>query len=403
MNSKHKNSVTALDVNDPKWPYFAEDEINAVIKVLKSGKVNYWTGQEIKLFEKEFAAAAGCKYAVALSNGTVALEIALHSLGLGPGDEVIVTPRTFIASASSAVIQGIIPIFADVDIDSGNITADTIKPMISSRTKAIIVVHLAGWPCDMDPILDLARKHNLKVIEDCAQCHGATYKGQPCGSFGDIAAWSFCQDKIMTTGGEGGMLTTNNKAVWDSAWSFRDHGKSYDEVNKENHALGFKWLHNSFGSNCRMTEMQAAIGRIQLNKLDAWILARRRNAAILVNKLSNLPGIRIPIPDSETGHSYYKFYVYMIPDANKPQWSRTQIMEDCHKRNIPCFSGCCGEIYLENAFINLGLQPSERLPAAKELGETSLMFPVHPTLTEDHMYAYAQLLYDVFKENWNRS
>lgn len=400
MDNERKIVFNPLINDDSQWPYFAEDELKAVVDVLRSGKVNYWTGNEIKLFQKEFGAAMGCDYAIALSNGTVALELAIYALGLQPGDEVIVTPRTFIASASAAVIHGITPVFADVDRDSGNITADTIESVITSKTKAIIAVHLAGWPCDMDLILDVAHRYDLKVIEDCAQCHGATYKGRPCGSLGDVAAWSFCQDKIMTTGGEGGMLTTNNRDIWELAWSFKDHGKSYNSVNNAEHPLGFRWLHDSFGTNFRMTEMQAVIGRKQLAKLHEWVAIRRRNAAILENALSLLPGLRIPIPDSEIGHSYYKFYIYIIPDANKPWWSRDHIMEDCKERGIPCFSGCCSEIYLEKAFRDSGLQPTDRLVVAKELGETSLMFLVHPTLSEEHMHLYAQLLCDVFNENW---
>src|SRR5208282_1519874 len=265
----------------PSWPYFEADEIEAAASVLRSGKVNYWTGDLGRRFEDEFAAYVGCRHAVALSNGTVALELALHALGVGAEDEVITTSRTFIASASCAVMRGARPVLADVDRDSQNITAETIRAALSPRTKAIIAVHLAGWPCDMDPILRLAGERGLKVIEDCAQALGATYKGRPVGSMGDAAAFSFCQDKIMTTGGEGGMMTTHNEEVWKRAWSFKDHGKSYDAVHRRAHPPGFRWLHESFGTNWRMTEMQSAIGRVALRKVAAWVEIRRRNAAIL--------------------------------------------------------------------------------------------------------------------------
>lgn len=383
---KEMNAGAALSFVHAPWPHFAVDEINAVAAVLQSGKVNYWTGEECRHFEQEFARAVGCEYGVALSNGSVALELALHALGLESGDEIIVTPRTFLASASAAIIRGIKPIFADVDPNTGDITADTIKAVLTPRTKAIITVHLAGWPCDMDPILELAKEHNLKIIEDCAQCHGATYKGRPCGSLGDVAAWSFCQDKIMTTGGEGGMLTTNNADAWSKAWSFKDHGKSYDAVYNREHPVGFRWLHEDFGTNWRMTEMQAVIGRMQLRKLSGWLAIRRRNAQILLDHLTDSPVLRIPVPSANIGHAYYKFYAYVHPAALKSGWSRDRIMLEINNQGIPCTVGSCSEIYLEKAFEKHGLRPATRLPNARMLGETSLMFLVHPTLTEDDMH-----------------
>ncbi|NLC10461.1 MAG: DegT/DnrJ/EryC1/StrS aminotransferase family protein, partial [Gammaproteobacteria bacterium] len=228
------------------WPSFSEEEANAVRDVVLSNKVNYWTGQEGREFEQEFAAWSGTQHAIALMNGTVALDVALQALGVGKGDEVIVTSRTFLASVSSIVNAGAVPVFAEVDVDSQNITAATIAAVLTPRTRAIICVHLAGWPCDMDPIMQLAEQHNLFVIEDCAQAHGATYKGKPVGSIGHVGAWSFCQDKIMTTGGEGGMVTTNDTDLWKTMWALKDHGKSWDAVYEREHAPGFRWLHESF-------------------------------------------------------------------------------------------------------------------------------------------------------------
>lgn len=367
------------------WPYFAEDEIGAAMAVLRSGKVNYWTGEEGRKFEKEFAEYCDVKYAVAVANGTVALELALRAIGITAGDEVIVTPRTFIASASSVVMCGARPVFADIDVDSQNITAETIRKVITPSTKAIITVHLAGWPCDMDPILDLARQYNLKVIEDCAQAHGATYKDRKVGSMGDIAAFSFCQDKIMTTGGEGGMIVTNNESLCGRVWAFKDHGKSYDTVYQRKHAPGFRWLHESFGTNGRMTEIQAAIGRVQLRKLDHWIAVRRHNAGILSEKFSKFAALRIITPEKNIGHSYYKYYIFVRTERLKKGWNRDRIIGSVVENGISCYSGSCGEIYLEKAFKDAGLSPAKRLPAAKELSETSLMFPVHPTLTDKNM------------------
>ena len=342
------------------WPFFDSDEIAAVASVLQSGKVNYWTGEEGHLFEKEFAASIGVNYAVAVMNGTVALEAALMALNIGGGDEVIVTPRSYIASASCAVMRGAKPAFADVDRNSQNITADTIKKVITNRTRAIVAVHLAGWPCEMDAIMALAKKHGLAVIEDCAQASGAFYKGCPVGSFSDVAAFSFCQDKIMTTGGEGGMIVTNNKDIWSKVWSYKDHGKSCDVVYGNNDLKpghSFKWLHESFGTNWRMTEMQAVIGRIQLRKLPVWIERRRRNADILTKAFLNVPALRVTTPPDHISHAYYKYYVFLKPDMLKTGWDRKRIIVAINAEGIPCFTGSCSEIYLEKAFDADSIRP----------------------------------------------
>jgi len=369
------------------WPIFAKDEIAAVKRVLQSGKVNYWTGNEGRLFEKEFAASIGVKYAVAVMNGTVALEAALMALGIGKGDDVIVTPRSFIASASCAVMRGAKPVFADVDRESQNITAATIEKVITRRTRAIIAVHLAGWPCAMDEIMTLAKKHKLAVIEDCAQAVGAFYKGRQVGSFGDAAAFSFCQDKILTTGGEGGMVVTNKKEIWSKVWSYKDHGKSYDAVYKSDIKPGpsFRWLHESFGTNWRMMEVQSAIGRIQLQKLEGWIRKRRRNAEILTNAFLNIPALRVTVPPDNVVHSYYKYYVFLRPEMLKKGWDRERIITAINNLGIPCFTGSCSEMYREKAFAKDNLRPGKPLPVAKELGDTAIMFPVHPTLSVSDM------------------
>jgi dTDP-4-amino-4,6-dideoxygalactose transaminase len=366
------------------WPFFEADEVEAATRVLRSGKVNYKTGEEGRLFEQEFAAFTGCKHGLAVANGTVALELALHALGIGAGDEVIVPSRTFIASASCVVMRGARPVIADVDETSQNITAETIRPVLSARTKAIIAVHLAGWPCEMDSIVELARERGIKVIEDCAQAHGASHQGRPVGSFGDAAAFSFCQDKIMTTGGEGGMVTINDDAAWEGAKSFRDHGTSHDGKGNSKDSHGFRWVHDSFGTNWRLTEMQSAIGRTQLRKLAAWVAARRRNAAVLAKRLAGCPGLRVTAPEQEIGHSYYKYYAFVRPERLRAGWNRERILAAINAEGIPCFNGICGEIYLEKAFPE-EWRPSSRLRIARELGETSLMFQVHPTLSEQDM------------------
>lgn len=382
----------------PGWPVFEPDEVQAVTEVLQSGKVNYWTGTVCREFEREYADYLGVRHTIALHNGTLALELALYAFGIGDGDEVITTSRTFIASASAAVMRGCIPIIADVDPVSQNVTAETIRPLITPKTKAIIPVHLAGWPCDMDSIMELAREHNLIVIEDCAQAHGAFYKGRPVGSIGHAGAFSFCQDKIMTTGGEGGLLALNDTEVWKKAWAFKDHGKSYDAVYNKEHPPGFRWLHESFGTNWRMLEVQAAIGRIQLRKLPDWIKRRRANAQVLTEAFARHRAFRLTLPDADIYHAYYKYYVFVKPEELAPGWSRDRIMNEVTARGVPCFSGSCSEIYLEKAFTDAGYGPQERLPVARELGETSLMFLVHPTLTAQDMQRMADVVDEVMLE-----
>ncbi|MBC2382877.1 DegT/DnrJ/EryC1/StrS aminotransferase family protein [Pseudomonas sp. WS 5106] len=367
------------------WPFFSEEEANAVRDVILSNKVNYWTGQETREFEKEFAAWAGTSYAVALANGTVALDVALKALGIREGDEVIVTPRTFLASVSSIVNAGAVPVFAEVDPDSQNITVDTIRAVFTERTRAIICVHLAGWPCDMDPIMDFADSHALKVIEDCAQAHGALYKGRPVGSIGHIGAWSFCQDKIMTTGGEGGMVTTNDRSLFLDMWSFKDHGKSWQAVYEREHPPGFRWVHDSFGTNWRMLEVQGVIGRIQLRRMASWHRSRIANAQRIWSVAKEIKGLRVPDIPAQIVHAAYKCYVFVKPNELRADWSRDRILAEISAQGVPCYSGSCSEVYLEKAFDGTGWRPTTRFEVAKELGETSLMFLVHPSLSADEI------------------
>ena len=367
------------------WPSFEEDEIHAATTVLRSGKVNYWTGEQGRLFEKEFAAYCGSAYGVAVANGSVGLDAALHVLGIGKGDEVIVSPRSFFASAGAIALSGALPAFAEVDRDSQNITPDSIAARLSSRTKAILCVHLNGWPCDMAAIRELADKHGLFVIEDCAQAHGAKIDGRFAGTWGHIGVFSFCQDKIMTTAGEGGMLLTDDPGLWSKLWSFKDHGKSYERVHAQDHPEGFRWLHESIGTNYRMTEVQAAVGRVQLKKLDGWVETRRRHAAFINNAVAHIDCIRVVNPPANTYHSYYKHYIFVRPERLAKGWDRNRILREFAKAGIPALSGACPEIYLEKAFAGSAAKPAERLAVARELGETSLQFLVHPTLTDEQV------------------
>jgi len=387
-----------LNTSFSPWPSYTQEEADAVSQVLLSNRVNYWTGKECREFEREFAEFAGTNHAIAVANGTVALDLALKALGIGAGDEVIVTSRTFLASVTCIVNAGAWPVFADVDADSQGISAETVASLINDNTKAVIAVHLAGWPCEMDGLNDLACRHGLSVIEDCAQAHGATYKGKPVGSLGHVAAWSFCQDKIMTTGGEGGMVTTNDRELWSRMWAYKDHGKSWEAVYEREHLPGFRWLHESFGTNWRMTEMQAAIGRIQLRRMPDWAERRRANCEAIWQAARECKGLRVPDVPEHIGHAGYKCYVFVEPTTLKLGWDRNRVMSEIVSAGVPCFSGSCSEVYFEKAIQDAGMAPAERLPVARELGDTSLMFLVHPTLTAEEVKLTCKVLARVMKE-----
>ncbi|MDO8254144.1 DegT/DnrJ/EryC1/StrS family aminotransferase [Shewanella algae] len=377
------------------WPSFTQEEADAVSRVLLSNKVNYWTGSECREFEEEFAAWVGCEYAVALGNGTLALDVALKALNVGEGDEVITTPRTFLASASSIVTAGANPVFADVDLNSQAITAESIEAVLTPKTKAVIVVHLGGMPAEMDAIMALSEKRGFYVIEDCAQAHGAKYKGRSVGTIGHIGAWSFCQDKIMTTGGEGGMVTTNSKELWSKMWSYKDHGKSYDAVYNAQHQPGFRWLHESFGTNWRMTEIQAVLGRIQLTRMEKWTTNRRSHGKMLDDVVKGFACIRlVEVPDY-IEHAEYKHYFFVRPENLALGWDRDRIVNAVVEKGVPCMQGSCAEVYLEKAFDNTPWRPTVRLKNARLLGETSIMMLVHPTLTKDEMSKACKVLDEV--------
>ncbi len=368
------------------WPDFSEMEAQAVADVIRSNRVNYWTGQISRTFERRFAEHTGVSHAVALANGTLALDVALKALGIGPGHEVIVTPRTFIASISCVVNAGAVPVFADVDRESGNISAVTIAACITPRTRAVIPVHLAGWPCDMTAIMQLASDHGLFVIEDCAQAHGAMIEDRSVGSIGHVGAWSFCQDKIMTTGGEGGMVTTNDPALWKAMWSFKDHGKSWEAIYEREHAPGFRWVHEGFGTNWRMLEVQAAIGCIQLDRLAGWTDRRTQIAMRLAEALSRFPdAVRMPLPGPGMRHAFYRLYAYIRDAGLKPDWDRNRIVAALADAGVQVLHGTCSEVYLEKAFDGTPYRPDSRLPIARELGETSLMFLTHPTMEDQEL------------------
>ena len=373
------------------WPHYDDEQVEAVAAVLRSGRVNYWTGEEGRAFEREYAEYLGRRHAIAVANGTVALELALEAFGIGAGDEVIVPARTYIATASCTVMRGAVPVVADIERNSGLITAETIEAALTPKTRAIIVVHIAGWPCEMDEIMALAERHKLVVIEDCAQAHGAFYKGRPVGALGHAAAFSFCQDKIMTTGGEGGLLALDDEAAWRRAWAFKDIGRSYEAVYEREHPPGFRWMTDTFGTNWRMTEMQATLGRIQLRRLPQWIQLRSRNAEIFTQRLRTLPGLRVPEVPAHVEHAWYRFYAFVDTNKLKSDWSRDRIVQALNERGVVCASGSCCEIHRERAFTSMGWS-SPLLPVASELGGSTISFLVHPTLDAAVIESHASMV-----------
>jgi len=298
------------------------------------------------------------------------------------------------------VLAGATPVFADVDPESGCITPATADAVRSPRTRAVIPVHIGGWPCDMPGFVRWAHPHGIHILEDCAQSHGGHIDGRALGTFGTFASWSFCQDKIMTTGGEGGMVTTHDEALWRAMWAYKDHGKSYEAVYERQHPPGFRWLHETFGTNWRMLEVQAAIGRIQLRRMKQWTAQRSANAAALAAALAPFAGVDGPVrlphfgcasvcraPDTgrqgciqACQHAEYKFYAYVRPENLADGWTRDRIVQAFVDAGVPCYQGSCSEVYLEKAFEGTGWRPVERLPVARQFGETSLMWLVHPTL-----------------------
>jgi len=381
-----------------RWPYYDDEQIEDVAAVLRSGRVNAWTGDRVTAFEQAYGEFLGRRYVIATSNGTTALDIALHALALEPGDEVIVTPRSFVASASCVAMAGLKPVFADIEPDSQALDPVSIAAQLTSRTRAIIVVHLGGWPADMPAIMAIARQHSIAVIEDCAQAHGAEIAGRPVGSFGDIATYSFCQDKIISTGGEGGLVAMDDELLWSRAWSRKDHGKDPVKARSPSSGTGFRWLHDSFGSNYRMMEIQAAIGLRQLQRLPAWHAARTANAGILMATCLEFPGLRTPEPPPDIRHAWYRFYTFVRPELLRPGWDRDRILAEITQRGVACFSGSCSEIYREKAFVDAGFTPPHPLPMAAELGATSLALLVDPAQDARSMQMAAMVLGDVMSE-----
>jgi dTDP-4-amino-4,6-dideoxygalactose transaminase len=377
------------------WPKYERDEIAAVTQVLQSGRVNALVhGDHNKAFEREFAQYVHMPHAIAVSNGTVSIEMALRAFGIGAGDEVIIPARSFFATASAVIAIGAEPVFADVEIETQNIDPNSVRRMISDRTKAVICVHLAGRPCNMAALTDICTTHGLFLIEDCAQAHGAVYDGRQVGSFGDASSFSFCTDKIMSTGGEGGMILFADKAAWSKAWAIKDHGKAPPEELPPSIAPAgeFRYIHQSFGTNFRMTEMQAAIGRIQLMKLPKWLGQRRANAACLAHEISALPGILVDKDEPYATSAYYKYYIRIDERSTPGKKTRSDIIAGLMRLGIQCGSGSCPDMSQERAFHGRIPRRDGNLKNARALGATTIMFPVDHLLDEGDMLTIADAL-----------
>ena len=366
------------------WPNFNNNLIKKVNKVLKSGKINYTTGHFGTKFEKYFSKFIKNKYSIAVCNGTAALEVALKSLKLPKNSEVIVTARSFFSSAACIVNTGYIPIFADVDILTQNISVNEIEKKISKKTKAIICVHLAGLPCDMHSIMHLAKKKKLKVIEDCSQAHGASINNKQVGSFGDVAAWSFCNDKIISTLGEGGMISTSKKNIYNFCKKYINHGTDISRTKSSKiNPQEFIYNKNLFGTNLRITEIQSLAGLEQIKNLKKIQKKREKmskNYHEIINLYKNYLTSYMPPPNIKC--AWYRFYFFLNPKIKNYKKIRFEIIQSLKNDKIKCFTGACPEIYLEKPFIKLKNLKFERLKNCQTLGKISLALDVNHTLTD---------------------
>ena len=397
----------------PGWPTFNEKVYDKITDILKSGKVNYWTGKVGMEFEKKWAEWLGVKNAISVANGTCALHTALASLGVGPGDEVICTSYSFIASSFCALQAGALPVFVDVGTDH-LIDPAKIEEAITERTKAIVVVHLYGMVADMDPIMEIAKKHNLFVVEDCAQCFGGVYKGKKACTIGNVGCFSFCQSKHFTTGGEGGMVVTNDE---DLAWecrSFRDHG--YDVKAKLN-LLEMEgkqlYIHRRVGFNFRMTEMQSMIGLCELERFESWNLPNRiRNGKMLIAQLKDHPLIKYcPVDTEERQNSFWWAPFVIDTDKLKDGVDTKQFIAAIAAEGVPVYSVLWPEMYKEQAYVDKNGFGTAKYPfndpkardidyskfnckMANWMTDRTISFFTHPVYTEEH----TQAMIDAFKK-----
>jgi len=378
------------------WPNFSKSLLLKINKILSNGVINYTTGNLGITFEKKFSEFIGNKYSIVTCNGTVALEVAIKSLDLPRNSEIIVPARSFFASASCIVNTGNIPVFADVDLATQNILSTDIERKINKKTKAIICVHLAGLPCDMEKIVKLAKQHKLKIIEDCSQAHGAMIDNSNVGTFGDVATWSFCNDKIISTLGEGGMISTNYKKIYKFCKTYINHGTN---INKKK-SNKFIYNKNSFGTNLRITEIQSIAGLDQLKNLKKVQKIREnisKNFFKIIIKYKKF--FNTFYTSKNVKSAWYRFYFFVKPNVKNFKKLRFKIIKDLNRMNVKCSTGSCPEIYLETAFKTLKNFKFKRLKNCKLLGETSIALEINHTLNRNEQKKDLTKLASVLKKN----
>jgi dTDP-4-amino-4,6-dideoxygalactose transaminase len=368
----HGGRKTAL-APFPPWPQFAERTLTDILEPLKNGRVASWSGAKCAEFEQRWAAWAGAPHAIACSSGTAALHMALLACGVRPGDEVIAPSHTFASTSLAILHAGAVPVFCDVAEDQ-TLSPSAVEPLVTGRTRALVVVHLYGIPCDMERILPAARRHGLRVIEDCAQATGAEVQGRKAGTLGDAGCFSLSMVKHVSTGGEGGMVVTGSDQVAGVCRSLRNYGREQDADGG--------WAHARVGFNYRLTEMQSIIGLNELARLDSWNLPRRRGfAKIYDHAFSGLYGVRaVPLNSPQRLNAYWKYPLQVEPD--RLACGMDELRAALAAEGIPEAGGAWPETYQEPAFAD----PSgRRCPVAEQLGKRTLVLALHPTWEKAHI------------------
>lgn len=377
------------------WPTYDKKLIKTISEIIASGKVNYLFGNYGKKFEKKFSKYHGLNYSVAVSNGTVGLELALASLDLKADDEILVTPRSYYSSVSCIIRNNLKPVFVDIDPLTQNICIKDLTKKINKKSKCIICVHLGGLPCDMDKIIPLAKKNNIKVIEDCSQAHGAKINKKIVGTFGDIGVWSFCNDKIISTLGEGGMVSTNNKKIFEKIWSLKDIGKNYQKYHSKIINFKFRWLHDDIGTNARLTEVQSYAGFHQIKQLNKFIYHRQQNASYVYSQLKTVPCLKFIIAPKKYTNVFYRLNFLFDDKYSSKKLSRDKILKDLSKK-INIREGSCPEIYKEKYFRKNFFM---KCPNAEFIGKNSLSLQVDQTITKKNLHLTTKILKKYLKDN----
>ena len=374
------------------WPKFTDKEINLVKKILKSGKINQWTGNYNKLFSNAFKKSVRQKYAIPICNGSLALDLAVRSLNLKPFSQILVTSRSFVATAKCITNNHHHPIFLDESSEYSGICLKDLKKKFNKKVKAIICAHIGGYPNKIDEIKSFAKEKNIFLIEDCSQSHGGNYKNKPLGSFSDISVWSFCQDKIISTGGEGGMITTNNKKIYEYCNQFKDHGKNFNKMNNKKYKYSFKYLHDFNGTNLRLTEIQCAMGLIQLSNLKKNLITRRKFVKELLLVLQNYKYIKIMPYSKINDCSWYRLYFTI--NFKKIKKTREEVLALLNSNRITSNSGTCCELYKEKIFKNFKTTEKKY---CNYLAKNSIALVIHPFLNKKEIIFFKKKIIKVLE------